>query len=326
MPTLKNTWTGGQYSLFRGLFGGVLASQFAQGTPFGLELPSGSHSPALLLPVLALAFATSIALAIGYRDRIAALGLATGWVLLMSVDAIRSNPGFVLLEGLLLIHALMPMKPFGAWDARGRLDPDGRWRMPNILFLSGWALLALGYVYLGTVHFMNTASLDGPGLWPGFLLLHLLTFNPGWIPSRHPPGHTTVFYDGGCGLCHQTIRILLAEDAAGQRFRFAPLESDLFRAARAKPGSGFADEDPIPDSVLVERPGERLLARSAGVLELGHQLGGYWRAASTILGWLPSAVLDSGYDFVARIRHRLFARPEDVCPILPPDLRGRFTH
>jgi predicted DCC family thiol-disulfide oxidoreductase YuxK len=30
------------------------------------------------------------------------------------------------------------------------------------------------------------------------------------------------------------------------------------------------------------------------------------------------------YDWVARIRYRLFARPADVCPVMPPELRRRF--
>ena len=33
---------------------------------------------------------------------------------------------------------------------------------------------------------------------------------------------------------------------------------------------------------------------------------------------------DIAYDFVASIRYRLFARPKEACPMLPPDLRSRF--
>lgn len=348
----KNAWTGGQYSLFRVIFGGILFFQFVRGTPFGLELLSESHAvrdesagtfdpllstllstllsgtnSAVVVPaLLALGAVTAIALAIGYRDRIAAILLSLLWASLITPEPLLANPGLVFFAALLLAHALTPTKPFGSWDARDRLDPDGGWQMPNILYLSAWILLSLGYVYLGTAQFLDSARFVAVDLWPGFLLLHLFAFNPGWIASSHSGGHTLVFYDGACGLCHQTIRILLAEDALGLRFRFAPLDSELFRAARAEPGSGFTDEDPIPDSVLVQRPGQAMTARSEGVLELGHQLGGLWRLASTILGWLPNAVLDAGYDFIARIRHRLFTRPEDACPLLPPHLRARFSN
>lgn len=347
MSILTNAWTGGQYSLFRAAFGSTLFSQFAWGTPFGAELLSrsnqldgksagsldsllsnllvGSASHVVVPALLALGVVASIALAIGYRDRIAALILSIGWVSLMTPDSVLSNPGLAFIGGLLLAHAAMPTRPFGSWDARGRLDPDGGWQMPNSLYLSAWTLLVLGYLYLGTSQFLNTSSPGGVELWAGFALLHFFTFNPGWIASRHPDGHTIVFYDGACGLCHQTIRILLAEDSAGLRFRFAPLESDLFRATRAAPGSGFGDDDMIPDSVLVHRPGEALLTRAEGVLELGHQLGGLWRLASTIAGWVPNSLLDGGYDFIASVRHRVFRRPEDSCPLLPPHLRERFS-
>jgi predicted DCC family thiol-disulfide oxidoreductase YuxK len=349
MLMLNNAWSGGQYSLFRVIFGGTLFFQFATGTPFGLGFLSESHairdestgtldplfstllsasnSVVLVPSLLAFGALTSVALAIGYRDRIAALVLSLLCASLMTPELLLSNPGLLFFAGLLVAHALTPTKPFGSWDARGRLDPDGGWRMPNILYLSAWVLLMLGYLYLGTAHFLNSARFVAADLWPGFLLLHLFTFNPGWVASRHTEGHTIVFYDGACGLCHQTIRILLAEDALGLRFRFAPLESELFRAARAEPGSGFTDVDPVPDSVLVQRPrpDQAMTARSEGVLELGHQLGGLWRLASTILGWLPSSLLDASYDFIARVRHRLFTRPEDSCPLLPPHLRARFS-
>ena len=346
-PISSNAWTGGQYSLFRAAFGGTLFIQFVQGTPFGTELfsksrvlvgnstdplepmlsnfLSGSTSSGAVLSLLALGAVTSIALAIGYRDRLSALVLSIVWASSITPSSLLSNPGLAFIGGLLLAHVMMPSQPFGSWDARDRLDPNGGWKMPNNIYLSGWILLALGYVYVGATQFLNISDLDGSDLWVGFALLHVFTFNPGWISPRHPDGHTVVFYDGACGLCHQTIRILLAEDAEGLRFRFAPLDSELFRSTCAAPGSGFADGDPIPDSVLVHRPGEALICRAEGVLELGHQLGGFWRLASIIVGWLPNPLLDTGYDFIASIRHRLFTRPEDACPLLPPHLRDRFS-
>ena len=345
---LTNTWTGGQYSLFRGLLGGYLFVQFAKGTPFGVEtfpkstLLSGptteisgpllSHllsnwtAPTVVFSVVALGALASMALSLGFRDRIAAIVLSTIWIGLCTRELIVSNPGLVFLAGLLLAQTMMPPRPFGAWDARDRLDPDAGWRMPDNLYRGGWVLLALGYLYIAAMLVTDLERPAGTAPWAGFALLHFFIFNPRWIAARIPDGPTVVFYDGGCGLCHQTIRILLAEDAAGVRFRFAPLDSELFRSTVAKPGSGFGKEDPIPDSVLVHRPGESLLARAEGVLELGHQLGGLWRLFSTVAGWLPNSLLDAGYDFIASIRHRLFVRPEDSCPLLPAHLRDRFSH
>ena len=70
--------------------------------------------------------------------------------------------------------------------------------------------------------------------------------------------------------------------------------------------------------------GGPLLVRSAGVIELGRQLGGIWRLAAIATALVPARARDAAYDWVARTRHRLFATPDALCPVLPPELRGRF--
>ncbi len=63
----------------------------------------------------------------------------------------------------------------------------------------------------------------------GMLLLHLFTFDPQWIrPKRAAAGTEMVFYDGHCGLCHRAVRFVLAEDRAGNTFRFSALQGELF--------------------------------------------------------------------------------------------------
>lgn len=97
--SVKNRWTGGQYSLFRALFGLYLLVHFADLAPWGAELfsrngvlPDASASPLLYLfpNVLALYdapwFVTvllvagaglSVLFALGLWDRTAAIGLWT---------------------------------------------------------------------------------------------------------------------------------------------------------------------------------------------------------------------------------------------------------
>ena len=360
---MTNAWTGGQYSLYRALFGAFLFIRLASGM-------GSADSIDQAVGLLAGAGA-SLALAIGMRDRIAAI-LLVPILLLFSPQCpsrtsseTMADPASLILIALLLAHALLPPAPFGSWDARGRPDPDGGWRMPGWLHASRWILLAGAHAWAGWAGWRDssgTAVRAGslarllfaplalirrlrPWLWVFFfageigrlvvvgpdeavaamILLHLSCFDPGWIPGRLPePGPTLVFYDGACGLCHRTIRFLLAEDASGDRFRFAPLDSEAFRAATRTPGSGLEARRPIPDSVLVARPGEELLSRGAGLLEIGHQLGGIWRLLAMLAGGLPPSLLDSAYDFVARHRSRLFSRPGEDCPILTDRLRARF--
>lgn len=128
-----------------------------------------------------------------------------------------------------------------------------------------------------------------------------------------------VFYDGTCGLCHGFVRFLLAEDPAGTRFRFAPLGGKEFAKAL-----GGGDTSALPDSVVVRTADGEVLIRSRAVIHVLERLGGIWRATAIVARVFPVRLLDAAYDAIARIRHRIFARPKQACPILPPSLRSRF--
>jgi predicted DCC family thiol-disulfide oxidoreductase YuxK len=128
-----------------------------------------------------------------------------------------------------------------------------------------------------------------------------------------------VFYDGACGLCHRAVRFAIARDRDGRRFRFAALGSEAFR--RRVPE---ALRRGLPDSIVVLTPEGTLLARSAAVINILDRIGGPWRVSGRLLAVVPQGIRDRGYDGIARVRHRLFGRPPDACPVTPPELRARF--
>lgn len=412
-PTRHNQWTGGQYSIFRALLGTYLFVHFAQLVPWGAELfsrrgvlPQASASPVLYLfpNVLALcdapAFVTalllaatglSLLLAIGWRDRAAAVALWYVWACLFGRNPLIGNPGLPYVGLLLLVHACLPRAPYGSWERRGVSDPGGAWRMPQELFTVVWILMALGYSYSGYTKLISPSWLDGSGfahvlnnplarpgvvrdwllalppvllqaatwgalaaelsfaplalfrrlrpwLWGatlamhlglialidfadlslGMVMLHLFTFDPGWMRPRGVPATTLVFYDGHCGLCHRVVRWLIAEDRAGV-LRFAPLDGAAFREAVLT-----APRTKLPDSVIVQTNDGTLLARSTAVLYLMQRLGGVWRMLGCAGAAIPVGLRDRAYDVVARIRWRLFAAPIAACPLLPAHLRARF--
>lgn len=133
------------------------------------------------------------------------------------------------------------------------------------------------------------------------------------------PAVDLMFYDGSCGLCHRWVSFVAARDRDGSRFRFAPLGGPTFATAYSPSQRGL-----LPDSVVVRTADGRTLTRSAAVIHIGERLGGPWRTLAAIAALLPRWLLDLGYDGIARIRRCLFARPLDSCPMLPPELRGRF--
>jgi predicted DCC family thiol-disulfide oxidoreductase YuxK len=169
-----------------------------------------------------------------------------------------------------------------------------------------------------TMHVGLIALMDFADLSLGMVMLHFFTFDPAWVPPSKARATETLFYDGQCGLCHAAVRFLLAEDPIpGGAFRFAPLGGQTFRAAIPKPSD-------LPDSLVLLTDNGRILTRSRATLHIGRRLGGLWRLTALLVGLLPVALLDHGYNAVARIRYRLFARPEGTCPIAAPELRSRL--
>ena len=132
------------------------------------------------------------------------------------------------------------------------------------------------------------------------------------------PARDVLFYDGGCGLCHATVRFVISRDPDGV-FAFAPLDGAVF--ARAL---GPAARAVLPDSVVLRTRSGCVLVRSRAVLAIGRRLGEPWRALASLAALLPTALLDAGYAAVARARRRLFAPPAGSCPVVPVHLRDRF--
>jgi predicted DCC family thiol-disulfide oxidoreductase YuxK len=346
---MKNGWTGGQYSIFRVVFATSLFGYILQLSPWRAGLLMG------LLAAVALLL--SVLFGIGLYDRAAALGLCFLGACLWGRDPLLANSSILLIGWLLLAHAFLPPAPYGSWAARGRIDPGGGWRMPPAIFAAAWIVLALCYSYSGYSKLLSPSWRDGialalelsfaplalsrrlrPWIWGamllmhlsrialidfadlslGIVMIHLFAFDPGWV---RPLAAKTerLFYDGHCGLCQRSVRLILAEDTTGAAFRFAPLQGETFPALVSE-----KDRAALPLSLVVLTEQGTLLTRSAGVLHILRRLGGLWRILAGLLVLLPVWLRDHLYDGVARIRHRIFARPDEMCPLMPPALRARF--
>lgn len=128
-----------------------------------------------------------------------------------------------------------------------------------------------------------------------------------------------LFYDGHCALCHRSVKFVLKHDRSGKLFRFAPLQGATFETCvPAEKRAG------IPDSVIVLTNEGELLTRSNAFLHVLRRLGGGWRIMAGALGVIPRPLRDAAYDFIARVRYRVFGKREDSCPVIAPDLRARF--
>ncbi|MGA8223253.1 MAG: DCC1-like thiol-disulfide oxidoreductase family protein [Candidatus Acidiferrales bacterium] len=129
----------------------------------------------------------------------------------------------------------------------------------------------------------------------------------------------TIFYDGHCALCHTTVKFVLKHDRSGNAFRFAPLQGETFRAQVPE-----ELRRELPDSVVLRTADGALLARSDAMIYILKRLGGGWKIQAAILAVIPRPVRDGMYDFIARIRYRVFGTREDLCPVILPAQRQRF--
>ncbi|MDX1388829.1 MAG: DUF393 domain-containing protein [Acidobacteriota bacterium] len=311
---MSESWTGGQYSLYRAVLGTYLFVHFVLESAF----LAAWNGPVVLATILTVAAVSSVLFAIGWHDRPAALLLLLSWVSLSFRTSPILDPGALFVAFLLLAHLFIPTAPFGSWAARGRVDPAGDWRLPSWITAVAWLVIFLGFASW-LLQLLRMPLVDAPGFSPGTVMLLLFAFDPAWIRALRPGSVDRLFYDGTCGMCHGTVRFLLSEDTSGTAFRFAPLDSDSFRSA--VPSDRRAD---LPDSVVLLTADGDLLVRSRAILVSMKRLGGYWRAIAVVLGVVPRTFADWVYDRIAAVRYKLFRRPDEACPVLPPRLRARF--
>lgn len=141
---------------------------------------------------------------------------------------------------------------------------------------------------------------------------------PGTVPSGESQPEM-LFYDGYCALCHSAVKFVLKRDRSGAAFRFAPLQGESFSAR--VPESARKN---LPDSIVVLTEGGTLLVRSDAFLHILTRLGGGWKMLAAALRVIPRRLRDVVYNFIARIRCRIFGTRREVCPVVPPELRSRF--
>jgi predicted DCC family thiol-disulfide oxidoreductase YuxK len=134
-------------------------------------------------------------------------------------------------------------------------------------------------------------------------------------PAANPE---IVFYDGHCALCHGAVKFILKRDR-GTAFHFAPLQGATFES-RIAPELRAA----LPDSVAVLTCEGKLLTRSDAFLHILRELGGGWKILAGIFSVIPCPIRDAVYNGIAKIRYRVFGTRDELCPIVPAEIRARF--
>ena len=113
-----------------------------------------------------------------------------------------------------------------------------------------------------------------------------------------------VLYDGVCGLCHRTVKLLLRLDRR-RAFRFAPLQGET--AARLK--ALHAEIPADLDSVVYVEEG-RVHLRSRAFVMAARHLPYPWKLGYA-LRFIPARLADVLYNLVARVRYRVFGKYDE---------------
>jgi predicted DCC family thiol-disulfide oxidoreductase YuxK len=124
-----------------------------------------------------------------------------------------------------------------------------------------------------------------------------------------------VLYDGECGLCHRSVKFLLARDR--QQLWYAPLQGETAARLRAA-----HPEIPATLESVVLVDGGRVHLRSKAFLYGARYLTRPWRWAYH-LRWLPAFLLDLLYRVIARIRYRVWGK-FDACTLPTTEQRAHL--
>jgi predicted DCC family thiol-disulfide oxidoreductase YuxK len=140
-------------------------------------------------------------------------------------------------------------------------------------------------------------------------------------PKLQPVGSHLILYDGVCGLCNRFVSFVLKHDTKAQ-FRFASLQSARGQSLVWRYKRSTQDLDTVYVVTNYDAGPTEMLERARAGLFVLKALGGPWRWAG-ILGFLPNALLDFGYDCIARYRYRIFGK-YDRCMLPSAEHRERF--
>ncbi len=131
-----------------------------------------------------------------------------------------------------------------------------------------------------------------------------------------------ILYDGVCGFCNRMVQFVLKRDR-GDRFRFAPLQSEFARKLLEKHGRDGVALESVCFVANFGQPGEQVLTGSTASISVLRQLSGFWRVLSACFSVVPRPLRDFAYEVVARHRYRIFGK-YDTCPLPKPQDRHKF--
>ena len=125
-----------------------------------------------------------------------------------------------------------------------------------------------------------------------------------------------IVFDAICVLCSANAQFILRHDRRGH-FRLTAMQSEAGAALYRRFGI-----DPADPETLIVVTGDEALRDSDAIIAIWRELSWPWRLGA-VARFVPRALRDPLYRWVARHRYRLFGR-RDSCWLPPPEARDRI--
>ena len=126
-----------------------------------------------------------------------------------------------------------------------------------------------------------------------------------------------ILFDGVCNLCNNSVQFVIKRDV-NDVFQFAALQSETGKRLLTERNIDTQEVDSI---ILIE-PNIAYYTKSTAALEIGKHLKGV-KAISSILLWLPEALRNIVYDFIARNGYKWYGK-KDNCMIPSEEIKSKF--
>lgn len=132
-----------------------------------------------------------------------------------------------------------------------------------------------------------------------------------------PQHKKIILFDGLCNLCATSVQFIIKRDKK-DIFRFVSLQSDLGQELLQQ----LSISEQKIDSIILYESDKAYYYKSEAVFEIVKSIGGFFYCL-LIFKWLPTAITNTIYDYIARNRYRWWGKKES-CLVPTKDLQSKF--
>lgn len=133
-----------------------------------------------------------------------------------------------------------------------------------------------------------------------------------------PQNKKIILFDGLCNLCDASVQFICKRDTK-DIFRFVSLQSDLGQELLQKLPLAIQKIDSI---ILYEPLKNKQYLKSEAIFEIVKSIGGIFYCL-LIFKWLPNAITNTIYDYIAKNRYRWLGKKES-CLVPTQELQSKF--